>query len=56
MKSGNSEKKVFSVINYLFCKVIVRLTPATFHTANAVNVFKITIVVNGSTKTMAVSM
>lgn len=46
----------FNNFYYLFCKVIVLLTPAILQTPSAVKVFKTTIVVNGSTKTIAVSM
>lgn len=40
----------------LLCVVITRLTPATLHTAKAVQVFKMTMVVKGMTNTTTVSM
>lgn len=50
------EKKIWRKNIYLFCKVIVLRTPAIFQTPNAVKVLSTTIVVNGSTKTIPVSI
>lgn len=44
-----------NLISCRFCIVIVRLTPATFQTAKAVNVLRTTMVVNGMTNTITVS-